>query len=306
MGEKRGCFKPALFGCLGLIVVVILIVGITALIAWNRVGDRQIEDRELTPLAVDSPVKQQTGTRNMILAGSGRVVLDLAQGDFRIHPAKPGEGLSVKARYDSEVYQLEDNFESLPDSSWVYRVRFYRTVSWLQALFQELLGGGSDTRVHVYLPPDIPIFLEIIVEEGGFEAELGGLWITAADISFKKGGFSLSVDEPLREPMAQLSIHGTMGGFEAMRLGNASPQVLDVECTMGGADIDLRGQWVQDSDIRLAVTMGGMDVRVPDGVEVQGLTAAGHGLRPENPEIQLPVLRFSVSESMGEIEIDRR
>ena len=306
MGEKRGCFKLALFGCLGLIVVVILFVGITALIAWNRVGDRQIEDRELTPLAVDSPVKQQTGTRNAVLAGSGRVVLDLAQGEFQIHPAKPGEGLSVKARYDSEGYQLEDNFESLPDSSWVYRVRFYRTVSWLQALFQELLGDGSDTRVHVYLPPDVPIFLEIIVEEGGFEAELGGLWITAADVSFKKGGFSLSVDEPLREPMEQLSIHGMMGGFEAMRLGNASPRVLDVECTMGGADIDLRGQWVQDSNIRLAVSMGGMDVRIPDGVEVQGLAAAGHGLRHENPEIKLPVLKFSVSESMGEIEIRRR
>ena len=83
---------------------------------------------------------------------------------------------------------------------------------------------------------------EIRLRQGGFEAELGGLWLTDADIVFRKGGFSLDISEPLKEPLQRLKINGAMGGFEADNLGNASPKVVDVQCRMGGAEIDLRGQ----------------------------------------------------------------
>ena len=130
-----------------------------------------------------------------------------------------------------------------------------------------------------------------------------GLWLTEAEIIFKKGGFSLDVSEPLREPLQRLKIHGYMGGFEADHLGNASPRILDVNCRMGGAEIDLRGQWANDCDLDLSVRMGGMAVLVPEDIRVQGVPAIDAGPLSENPEVPVPTLNFRLNQKMGEIEV---
>ena len=297
--QKRSCLKTGLFGCLGLLLIVLLVVGVTTLVASRGVKRQRVEEQSLPPVAV-SRAEQAPVT-------GGRLILDLADGDFEIMPAAPGEGVSVEARYDQESYALADSFETLPDS-WIYRVRFWRTISGLQDLMQAILGGDTDTWVHIYVPPDVPIELEINGAEGGMEAELGGLWIKQAEIHFEKGGFSLSVDEPLREPMQSLSIRGRMGGFEAVELGNASPRSLVVDWKMGGADVDLRGDWLQDCNVRFTLSMGGMSVTVPREVDVQGLADSGIRLRPANPEVpgSPPMLYFSVSQKMGEVDFTRR
>ena len=101
--------------------------------------------------------------------------------------------------------------------------------------------------------------------------------------------------------MESLTIRGSMGGFEAGRLGNASPRVLEVKCRMGGADIDLRGAWMRDADISIDVAMGGIGVQVPDDVRIEGLEDPAPTLGSA-AEVSLPVLRFKSKSKMGEIE----
>jgi hypothetical protein len=108
----------------------------------------------------------------------------------------------------------------------------------------------------------------------------------------------------LHAPMERLTIRGHMGGFEAAGLGNASPRLLDVTCRMGGADIDLRGDWTTDADIRLDVAMGGIGVRVPRDVQILGVESMETRLQAGNQEMPLPVLRFLLKQKMGEIEIN--
>jgi len=323
METKRGCLKYGLLGCLGMVALFLLLLVITAFVAWRGIDKQQIEEGELRPALVavatlpaepaapaapDTPDAPATpAVFQAPRKAAGRVILELGQGEFEIRPAPPGSGIRVETHYDSNAHELVDELTTLPDSSWVYRIRFRQTISGLQAMFRALLGGDTDAYVHVYLPPDIPIALEVSVEKGGFEAELGGLWITETDIRYAMGGFSLDVSEPLREPMESLTIHGKMGGFEAGRLGNASPRVLTVECQMGGADVDLRGDWLRDCDISLAVRMGGMAVIVPDEVEVEGVPGGEEPeLRRADRELSPPLLRFSLSQSMGEIEVIHR
>ena len=243
-------------------VILIVVVGGTALVAWQRAGKVQIEEAVLTPEAAGTATAVSGARVTAVPAGTGRVVLDLAQGDFRLHVAQPGRGIRVEASYDSEVYQVQDYFESFPDSGWVYGVRSGRTISGLHSVFRQLMASGHSPRIDIYLPADVPLQLQVKVQEGGFEAELGGLWLTDADFRYSKGGFSLNLAEPLREPMGRLTIRGSMGGVEAVHLGNASPRVLEVVCRMGGADLDLGGSWSRDADIRLDVAMGGMDIRI--------------------------------------------
>ena len=184
----------------------------------------------------------------------------LGQGEFSISPGAAGTPPGAEARYDPEMHEFIESFEILADSTWVYKVGFRQTKSGFAAFLEALFGGDKDASVHVDLPRDVPFELDFKGEAGGVEMELGGLWITDADIRFEKGGIMLSVDEPMPHPVDRFLIQTRMGGVQAEGLGNASPRLLGINCGMGGANVDLDGQWRNDCDAHLVVTMGGMAV----------------------------------------------
>ncbi len=308
MSQGRGCFKNGCFGCLGLLLLFLVFIGINAVIAVSRSGDTEISDQVLNsetststePLA-DAQVA--TTTADKPDAGHGWLILELGQGEFEIHPGKPGAGVVVKANYDASTYELEEYSHTWADSAWVYQVRFRRTISGLQALLGDIMGHNQTAKLHVFVPPDLPVELKVLVSEGGLEAELGGLWLTDMDLRYHKGGIQLSIDQPLREPLGTLAIHGRMGGGDISGLGNASPQILDVTCTMGGMALGLGGTWVGDCDANISLAMGGMDVNVPDSITLELDGESKSGMTRTDVEVQLPVLRVRQQVKMGEIEI---
>ena len=308
MSEGRGCLRTGLLGCGALLALVVVGVLVIVLIAWLGMDEGGRVEEDAVPGPAPGSVETATPLRAATLLTTrhpGRVILDLGQGEFHLLSAAPGEGLSVHAAYDSEVHALGYSFEVAPDSTWTGRVTFRQTMPGLQALFRKLMGGDTDAAIHVYLPPEVPLELVVRLEQGGGEAELGGLWLRTADFDFRQGGFALDVDEPLREPLERLRLHGRMGGVEADGLGNASPRVLEVDCAMGGADLSLRGAWRNDCDARMSIRMGGMDVRVPAEMRIEGAGFEAPALRRDDLETPRPVLRLSLDQKMGEIEVRR-
>lgn len=316
MNVKQGCLKPALFGCLGITALLVIALVVAGLFAYRGVEQEDVAERELAPAAADAhrgaaadPATDRAAERLPALARKpGRIELDLAHGEFRIKPGEPGAGVRVKARFDQNAHELVDHLEVLPDSTWVYRVEYRRTISGLQAFMRALMGGNQDSRVDVFLPPDAPVALVLDINQGGAEAQLGGLWLSDAVINYSQGGFELDFAEPLREPLDRLEISGSMGGFEATNLGNASPALLTVDCSMGGAQVDLAGRWLDDADVSLSVSMGGMAVLVPAALTIEGAPVTGDAaeLTSADSEAPAPVLRLSIDQSMGEIEVVRK
>jgi hypothetical protein len=164
------------------------------------------------------------------------------------------------------------------------------------------LFGGSSPKVQVFLPKDLPLSLEVVLVEGGGRLDLGGMWLTEVDLQLTQGGFQVDVDDPLRQPAERISLYCSMGGMEISRLGNASPRRLEVDFSMGGMELDLRGQWLNDSDIDIQSSIGGAILRLPRDVTIEGLDT-GRFRPPEEAEIALPTLRFTTTISMGELEI---
>ena len=327
MASGRGCLKVAGFGCLGMIGIVALLVALVVMAQRggkdpSRQTVRSLEPPIVEPAAVDTvasgaaapstaPTTPTRTTPTPTRAPRrGRLVLDIAQGGFTLEPGRAGEGVQVEAQYDTSMYELREDLAQT-DSTWVYTLRMRKVRSGVSSFLYNVLhgSGGQETKLNILVPPDMPVALEVDVNMGGFEAELGGLWITSADVDYGMGGFTLSVAEPLREPMESLTVNGSMGGFEGKHLGNASPRRVDVDCSMGGAELDLRGLWRQDSDLKLSSSMGGIEVRLPEGVRVEGLEDAGPDsattLQRADVEVPLPVLRFEASSSMGGIEVER-
>ena len=67
--QKRSCLKTGLFGCLGLLLIVLLVVGVTTLVASRGVKRQRVEEQSLPPVAV-SRAEQAPVT-------GGRLILDL-------------------------------------------------------------------------------------------------------------------------------------------------------------------------------------------------------------------------------------
>ena len=295
MASARGCFKNSCLGCLAFVVLILLIVGVTALVAWNDSKDSTPVDQVLAPLESSDGVAMQ--------GYGGKVTLKMTQGDFSIHPAEPGEGLRIEAVYDDELYDLNQIFLTQPDSTWQYELEFFRTSGGLRAMLQSAFSKGPSTKIRIFLPPEVPIEFVADISKGGFEGDLGGLWLTTADVQVHQGGFALEISEPMKEPMTSFRVQSEMGGFEAEGLGNASPKELIVTCSMGGADIGLGGAWKNDCDVNLSVKMGGMGVRIPRHIKVLRGAAEIQSMDAADSEVDEPVLRIRTKAKYGEIDV---
>jgi hypothetical protein len=308
MSEGRGCLKTGLLGCGALVALAVVGLLVMLTMAWvgKDKGGRVDEDATPEPSSGYAAAPFTPDTAALFTTGHpGRVILDLGQGEFHLGRAAPGEGLTVRAEYDTEVHELTYGFDVTPDSTWTAQITFRQSMPALQAVFRKILGGRTDAVIHIELPPESPLELVVRCEQGGAEIELGGLWLRTADFDVRQGGFELSVDEPLRDPVERMRLHSRMGGLQAVWLGNASPRLLEVDCAMGGADLDLRGDWRNDCDARLVVRMGGMGVRVPADMRVIGVGEAAPELRRTDEETPRPELRLTVDQKLGEIEVSK-
>ena len=127
MSSKPGCLRPALFGCLGVLAVIAVILLVVAIMAWQGVQNSEVVEQT-------ADTQQAAAAPAITAQAAGRVVLELAQGEFLINPAQPGEGVSVKARFDQTQYALQDTLLVQPDGTWEYRVKYGRTIPALQQM----------------------------------------------------------------------------------------------------------------------------------------------------------------------------
>lgn len=305
-GGARRWLNYGCFGCLGIVVLFVIVSVVISGIAYNRARNEEVEDRQLAreipaPAGVIPPAQ---AAELPLPETPGKVVLRLRQSEFRVVPAAEGEPIRVDARYDTKMYELQERFvPATGDAGWTYEVEFRRTTgSFLLAALKEAFG--SKPVVEVHLPEGVPFELDLDIMQGGAFVELGGLWITSARIKILQGGGAVRFSEPLQAPMETLAVEMGMGGGAIEGLGNASPRRLDLEWSMGGGAVNLDGHWLRDAEIHIDHRMGGLAVGLPDGVIVRGLD--GFGIAPQaTDDIPLPVLTFHVSAEMGEIEFQK-
>jgi len=281
---KYGCI-----GCLGATALLLLIAAVVSGLAFLSARPERVEERLLIP---GIPPRSQ-----------GKLILDISEAEFHLERTQPGEPVRVEARYDVNAFALDHELvlASVGETDWTYRLTFGKGDR--PGLFSGPVSvvRGSIARIDLFLPADLRLDLSLNVKEGGAVVRLGGLWLGQADINFSAGAFELSVDEPLVEPMEQLSIRTAVGGALLNGLGNASPRRLDVAYSTGGIDMGLGGQWSRDARIRIERGLGGGAVHLPQGVIIRGLDRDPDpaGVDPDSP---LPTLTFEVTGGVGRLE----
>lgn len=316
----RGCFKTGCFGCLGAFGLFVIVAGGIALLALfmgpppQEFADPGIARTLPRPAGEPGSIAPDRGTTlhdeelRPPGAAPGRIVLDLAGGEFEIVPGEPGSPVSVGGRYNAGAFEIKEDLQEEPDGSWTYRLQFRRHVSWMRMLYGDQHEGN---RVRISLPRDLPFALEGNVRTGLSRWELGGLWLLDSDLSIGTGEHQLAFSEPTPEPMGRFRLEARMGNFRISRLGNASPSEVTIRGGMGEMGLDLRGAWRNDVDVAGRWRMGAFEVRVPPGVRVEtdnatvfmGAADLSRLRRLPDPEEGAPTIRLDLSGSMGELVV---
>jgi hypothetical protein len=271
---------------LGLLVAIVL--GVTFLVQLLSTEPETKQLVQQTPPAGSAP---------------GRIVLSLSSAAVTVRAGPAGGPLRVESSFDPDVHRLEHSYDEDGSGGWTYRLDFHEK-KWLHVSVVSVWLGKRSPEVTIEIPRDLPIALETKMEGGYLSLDLAGLDLTTAGVELDRGVLGLIVSEPLDIPMERLSVKGRMGTMFLRSLGNASPKELDVQHGIGAARVDLSGAWLRDAEIDFQVAFGDGELKLPDGVNIEGLSGAP--LRPPrtaDEEIPLPTLRVSTHFDIGDIRV---
>ena len=287
--------------------ILLLAAGSFAVVTWFHVRsdrERPATVAESVPeIPTSSPAADVDETAARVPL---RVELEVAVVEVAVVPAAPGEPLSIEADYDDTRYELVERSEGDPETGWTYRLGLRPRGSRTWALFRVKLGSPPG-QLKVRLPRDTPLSISGMVDRSFAALELGGLELDAADLRVHSGAAAVSFFDPLKRPMERLTIEGDTSSIKVAGLGNASPRSAVLEQRVGEIDLDFRGGWVRDAEIRVAGRLAGGTVWLPDNVVIE--SAGQTAVREERvareeraaPERALPVLRLDISSKAGQL-----
>jgi len=302
MGWRR--LKVGCFGLGALAIVVLIVIGGMTGFAFLQNRSEAPERREVDYAIPGSAQSGEIGFQPRADAVPGRIVLDLSVCVAVIVPAPPGTPIQVQADYDPGHFELQEESTGNAETGWTYRITMRPTGSASWALFRAKIGGRTG-KLRISLPRDVRIELNGEADRGYVAMELGGLWLRSTDLDVKGGAVKLSFAEPLREPMERMEIRGSTGAIEVTQLGNASPRSVVFQQHLGAVDLDLRGPWSRDAEIRIHAPMAGGTLWLPDGVAITGIEGRTDRFRstPAAAEVPPPTLDFRLANRTGKIII---
>jgi hypothetical protein len=200
------------------------------------------------------------------------VLLRFEEGSFEIVPGLPGEAIHLEAEYDEGAYSLTPHYEadSAGDSTTDrFELIFERTAS--LAGLRQLVHRREDLQdnhVRVFLPPGVPIRLEVEMSKGEAQFDFSGLSLVALRLATRMGSTQVEIDRQNPVPMELLDLRSEMGEMRFHGIGFAAPAAIHFKGRMGGYLLDFEGGGRPQVEARFEITMGDLRVEVPPEVTV--------------------------------------
>lgn len=113
--------------------------------------------------------------------------------------------------------------------------------------------------------------IDLTLDLGAVEADLDftGLKLSRLHIESGASDGKLRFDSLNGAPMSVLEVALGAASFRGERLANANTRDIRVDAAVGNVELDLGGQWTQDIELRVEVTLGIVTIHVPSDVGVR-------------------------------------
>ena len=179
-------------------------------------------------------------------------------------------------------------------------------------------SDNEDGRLQLELSRVTP--LDLSLDLGAVEADLDltGLKLSRLQIESGASEGKLRFDSLNATPMSVLQVSLGAASFRGERLANANARDIRVDAGVGNVELDLGGQWTQDIDLKVEVTLGIVTIHVPSDVGVhvsvrktlasfdhEGLIERDGAWVSRNWESAPRKLRISAKTVFGKLTIDK-
>ena len=317
MAKMSGWQKAGLVAGIGCFSIVgIFVIGFVVAVIWARstlaeLGDAPPTRNERT-ITLPAPATAAAGGGP---AEPLRLNLQLAEGRFTIEPCASGGEVQVQGTWAPGLYELTDNRET--DSTGATRqatIRFRSKAPMWARVIAGIMNGdsGDQPEVRVLVPRDVPVNLALQVSMGESRINLGGLTIRDLELDLSMGEHRVDFAEPVAEAIRRVRLNASMGDVSVDHLGNARPQIVESNGSMGNVTADLGGAWKPGAAVQLSFdqSMGELTVRVPAGVRLEtdvtnsmAETRRPPDTAPDDPNA--PLIKLRLTTSMGESRVVR-
>ena len=281
------------YGCLtalGLGTIVLIVLAGAAGIAVRQNHSSTFEHQALVH-DIPEPLVAEGVPRSV------RLRLEIHTAGVSVKPVDPGESIQIEADYDPRLYLLRQSSQRDGQVD-VLTIELHPRGSTLMALLRAKVGGRP-AMLRIAVPRDVPLEIEGGLDQSYVVMELGGLSLASTSLEVEDGGIKLSFAEPLPAPMETLRIIGNRGSLSIVGLGNASPRESVLYQHLGAVDLDLRGAWARDAQVRVIGGAAGGSLWLPDNVNITGLDDRGGFRVEQDPELPRSTVQLSVTEHLG-------
>lgn len=181
-------------------------------------------------------------------------------------------------------------------------------------------GRNDSDAGHLQLELSRSTPLDLNLDLGAVESDLDltGLRISRLRVESGASDAKLRFDSLNATRMSVLDISLGAASFRGDRLANANAQDIRVDAGIGNVELDLGGQWTQDIDLHVEVTLGIVTIHVPSAVGVhvslektvasfdhEGLIERDGAWVSKNWDSAPHKLRVTAETVFGKLSIDR-
>lgn len=169
-----------------------------------------------------------------------------------------------------------------------------------------------------YLPPNIPMDMEMDFGLGKININLSNLNISDFDLECGLSDVKLIMETPNSSQCRELSIETGLGDFNAIRLGNLRPRELTFKIGLGSATIDLTGDITHDLEGEIDIGLGSLDLILPNhanirleightflsSVDIDDLVQKGDEWVSPEWDRKKPTIELEIRIGLGSVDID--
>ena len=182
-------------------------------------------------------------------------------------------------------------------------------------------SGRNDTDAgHLQLELSRSTPLDLNLDLGAVESDLDLTGLRISRLRFESGASDarLRFDSLNATRMSVLDISLGAASFRGDRLANANAREIRVDARVGNVELDLGGQWTQDIELQVEVTLGIVTIHVPPDVGVrvalektlasfdhEGLIERDGGWVSKNWDSAPHKVRVTAETVFGKLAIDR-
>jgi hypothetical protein len=211
------------------------------------------------PLGAQS-MRTVTMSRQLTSDNEVRVSVEYGAGRFSVRSVDEGLLYRMNLTYD------EDAFEPIAEYSGD---RLQLGVETISRPPRRLRDRARDSELALELARGVPMRLDLAFGAVRADLDLGGLQLTALELSTGASESTVDISEPNTGRIGTARFEVGAAEFRARHLGNLNAERIEVDAGVGALTLWLDGEWQRDARVSIDMGLGTLELRVPQGLGLQ-------------------------------------